>query len=270
MIDIVDPRTGELMDTDSVPGLAAVAALHAEHLEALTAAVEQLTEDRSTQPDGRGPFVWAELDAQAAAKAWRDLAAWVGWLRGRYPLARQVPLCWWRHAELVEELTALWLAWREAYTSKGAPWTAAADWHGRWLPEFLRRVGAGGWNVACEGQHKERVATLYDARGVDDPEQFDAHVALDVERRDHKQEANHQKESAVMNEATIRTALETGEARAIGELPGSPIAYQDTYWVPDEEGWIQVADDDVLKFLSDAERRLALADEAVARAERRS
>ena len=46
MIDIVDPRTGELMDTDSVPGLAEVAALHAEHLEALTDAVEQLTEDQ--------------------------------------------------------------------------------------------------------------------------------------------------------------------------------------------------------------------------------
>lgn len=268
MIDIVDPRTGELMDTDSVPGLAAVAALHAEQLEALTEAVEQLGEDRSSQPDGRGPFVWAELDAQTAAKAWRDLAAWVGWLRGRYPLARQVPLCWWRHPELVEELTALWLAWREAYHSKDAPWTAAADWHGRWLPEFLRRVGAGGWNVACEGEHKERVAALYDARATDDPEAFQAFVALDAERRNPNRSTTNEKESPMLNEATIRTALESGEARMVGSLPGSPIAYRDSYWVPDEEGWIQVADEHTLKYLSDAEHRLALADEAIARAER--
>jgi hypothetical protein len=50
VIDIVDPRTGELMDTDSVPGLAAVAALHAEHLEALTDAVEQLTTEYDDLP----------------------------------------------------------------------------------------------------------------------------------------------------------------------------------------------------------------------------
>ena len=72
----------------------------------------------------------------------------------------------------------------------------------------------------------------------------------------------------MLNEATIRTALEAGEARMVGSLPGSPIAYRDGYWVPDEEGWIQVADENTLKYLTDAEHRLALADEAIARAER--
>lgn len=179
-----------------------------------------------------------------------------------------MPLCWWRHPELVEELTALWLAWREAYQSKDAPWTAAADWHARWLPEFLRRVGAGGWNVACEGEHKERVAALYDARATDDPEAFEAFVVRDAERREPNRTKTDEKETPMLNEATIRTALEAGEARMVGSLPGSPIAFQGTYWVPDEEGWIQVGDEHTLKYLSDAEHRLALADEAIARAER--
>ncbi len=98
--------------------------------------------------------MWHDLTPHEAQRTWRALAEWVGWLRGRYPLAHQVPLCWWRHPELVEELTALWLAWRDAYVEKGAPLSAPADWHGRWLPEFLRRIGAGGWNLACEGEHK--------------------------------------------------------------------------------------------------------------------
>jgi hypothetical protein len=54
----------------------------------------------------------------------------------------------------------------------------------------------------------------------------------------------------------------------VGSLPDSPIAYRDTYWVPDEDGWVPVADEQTLKYLSDADHRLALADEAIARAER--
>ena len=183
--EIVDPRTGELMDTDSVPGLASVAALHDEQIYQLSAVVAQLQEadESSATTRSSGPYVWHTLSTDDAEKLWEALADWVGWLRGRYPLARQVPLCWWRHPELVEELTALWLAWREAYTEKGAPLTAAADWHGRWLPEFLRRVGAGGWNIACEGEHKERIKTLYDARRVDDESAFIDAVAQDLAER---------------------------------------------------------------------------------------
>jgi hypothetical protein len=276
--EIVDPRTGQLMDTDSVPGLAAVAALHDEQIYQLSAFVAQIqgADGSSVEAGSCGPYVWHTLSATDAAKLWEALADWVGWVRGRYPLARQIPLCWWRHPELVEELTALWLAWREAYTEKGAPLTAAADWHGRWLPEFLRRVGAGGWNIACEGEHKERIKTLYDDRRVDDESAFVDFVGRadsQVPARGAVAAAGHyneQKERQDMDDTTMQAALASGEARTLGDLPGSPVAYADAYWVRgDDGGWVAIGDAETVSFLADAERRMRLADEAVARAEER-
>ena len=274
---IVDPRTGELMDTDSVPGLASVAALHDDQIYQLSAVVAQLQEeeDSSATADLSGPYVWRTLSTHDAEKLWEALADWVGWLRGRYPLARQVPLCWWRHPELVEELTALWLAWREAYTEKGAPLTAAADWHGRWLPEFLRRVGAGGWNIACEGEHKERIKSLYDARRVNDESAFVDAVAQDLADRAESRPGaeaaaksdKEQKERTTMDDNTMQDALASGEARMLGDLPGSPVSYADTYWVRDDGGWAAIEDAETIAFLADAHRRMRLADEAVARTE---
>jgi len=54
---------------------------------------------------------------------------WVGWLVDHYSLDRRhVPQCWAEHWELVEELSALRLAWEGAYAT-----TAHADaplaWH---------------------------------------------------------------------------------------------------------------------------------------------
>ena len=270
--EILDPRTGELMDTDSVPGLATVAQLHDEQICQLSSIVEQLQDDSGGPLGSTGPYVWHTLAPADAEKLWSALADWVGWLRGRYPLARQVPLCWWRHPELVEELTALWLAWREAYTEKGAPLTAAADWHGRWLPEVLRRVGAGGWNIACEGEHKERIKSLYDDRRVDDELAFRESLRGEAAQWDQPmggsaREGKDQGRNgeAAMDDETMRTALETGDARAVGELADSPVAYSDTYWVPGEDGWVEVVDPDTIAFLSDADRRMRLADEALAR-----
>ena len=257
MIDIVDPRTGELMDTDSVPGLAQVAAMLVDQINELAAVVE---DDGSPRAEGKAPFVWTDLDPRAATRAWRQLARWVAWLRGRYPLARQVPLCWWRHPELVEELTALWFAWREAYTEKNAPLTAAADWHGRWLPEFLRRIGAGGWNVACEGEHKDRVVGLYDARAVDDEHDFEAFIASSPTQE--TEPFNETEEHVDADEMT--RALERGAARSVGDLPGSPVAYLDGYWLQADDGsWERIEDPETVAYLGDAERRLRLADKAV-------
>jgi hypothetical protein len=258
MIEIVDPRTGELMDTDSVPGLAEVAAMLVAHLGELTQAVNTLQQEDAPRSDGKAPFMWADLPPRVAAREWRKLGHWVGWLRGRYPLARQVPVCWWRHPELVEEVTALWFAWREAYTEKSAPLTAAADWHGRWLPELLRRIGAGGWNVACEAEHKERVVGLYDAHGVDDPDafgKFDPTGAMTE---------GPITEQARMDDIEMKQALELGEARTVGSLPGSPVQYLDGYWTQsDGASWVRIDDPAVTRYLTDAERRLELADRAV-------
>jgi hypothetical protein len=270
VIEIVNRATGELLDADSVPGLARIAALHDEQLEQLEATIEELLADRDTPTGGtQRPVVWAQLTPTEAHRTWRTLAAWVGWLRGRYPLANQVPMCWWRHPELVEELTAVWLAWRDAYVEKGAPLTAGADWHARVLPEFLRRIGAGGWNIACEVDHRPRVTSLYDARPVDDPDAFDHHITATTPPPEAPQQEDTMNQPTMdqptMDQPTMDRAVATGAARRVGELPGSPVAQDGRYWWQDGDQWVQIRSAETTAFLDEAQRRLALADESIQR-----
>jgi hypothetical protein len=261
VIEIVNRETGQIMDADSVPGLAEIAAVHDRQLAELRDLVAGNAEETANaRGPGSRPFVWADLTPVDAAATWTALARWVGWLRSRYPLARQVPRCWWRHPELVEELTALWLAWQEAYVAKGAPLTAAADWHGRWLPELLRRMRAGGWNIACEGEHKPTVESLYDRHQVDEPSEFHAATGARSTQPTQGEEMEH---------ASMQRALEVGTARLLGDLPGAPIAFDDRYWQRGEAGWIPVEDQDTIAFLTDAEERLRLAEQAANEAGRR-
>ena len=92
---------------------------------------------------------------------WQELGDWVDWIRHRYPLARRIPDCWAEHPELVEELTALWLAWQAAYVERDAPLTAAAEWHDRWLPGVLHRLEHGPFALDCGSSHRPRPSTLY-------------------------------------------------------------------------------------------------------------
>ena len=162
-------------------------------------------------------MVWTGSHRTMAADV-AGLADWVGWLRGRYPLAHRIPLCWWRHPELVEELTALWLAWRDAYVEKGAPLTAGADWHGRWLPEFLRRIGAGGWNLACEGDHRP-VESLYDDRQVDDTDRVQRSSRTAAVSRHRSIEEGSMEMDARMPRGTRSPR---GDANRLGELSRTP------------------------------------------------
>jgi hypothetical protein len=261
VIEIVNRQTGELLDTDSVPGLAEVAALHDERIERLAEMLEDLLDgDSGTAGRSRGPIVWDSLTELERARTWQQLADWVGWLRGRYPLAHQLPLCWWRHPELVEELTALWLAWRDAYVEKGAPLSGGADWHGRWLPDFLRRIGAGGWNLACEGEHRPLVDSLYDGRQDDDPRVF---TRLTQGRELTAGHVHLNRGDEEMQESVLEAKVASGAATRLGQLPDSPIAYGGRYWIPNGDKWIAVSSEQTVAFLADAERRLRLADEAV-------
>jgi hypothetical protein len=73
----------------------------------------------------------------------------------------KVQACWAEHPEIVEELTALWLAWQHAYTDSDAPLTAAADWHDRWLPGLLHRLQHGAFALDCSESHQDRPARSY-------------------------------------------------------------------------------------------------------------
>lgn len=106
-------------------------------------------------------WCWRSLGPGAQEELWAQLKDWVSWLRHRYPLAKKIPPCWPDHPELVEELTALWLAWHAAYEQRDASLTAAADWHDRWLPGVLHRLEHGIFAVDCSQVHKARPETMY-------------------------------------------------------------------------------------------------------------
>jgi hypothetical protein len=110
-------------------------------------------------PGSGTAWCWRTLTSRAADNLWALLGDWVAWLRSRYPLAGKVPACWAQHPELVEELTALHLAWRAAYTDPNAVPTAAADWHAHYLPGVLERIP--GWGVHCTDTHKPRPPGVY-------------------------------------------------------------------------------------------------------------
>lgn len=124
-------------------------------LEAVEGAAEAAS-DRTVSS-----WSWQHLDPDAAETLTTELGQWVDWVRQRYPLARRIPPCWGDHPEIVEELTALWLAWQAAYAEPDSPLTAAADWHDRWLPGVLHRLEHGPFALDCADHHNPRPSSAY-------------------------------------------------------------------------------------------------------------
>lgn len=78
------------------------------------------------------PINWNLLRAHEVELEWHELDQWVDWLRRSYGLpASIVPPFWYRHPELVWELSALHLHWLASY----AP-TQAATGSLAWQREF--------------------------------------------------------------------------------------------------------------------------------------
>jgi hypothetical protein len=123
--------------------------------------VEDTDESGSSRAGPVMSWCWREVGPRGAEALSRELTGWVRWIRHRYPLARRVPPCWSEHPEIVEELTALWLAWQAAYTEPDASLTAAADWHDRWLPGFLYRLEHGPFALDCSVTHRGRPTSAY-------------------------------------------------------------------------------------------------------------
>ncbi len=62
----------------------------------------------------------------------------------QYPgyLTDQIRPCWPNHPEARWELAWLYQLWSAAYLNKRAAPKDAADWHDRWAPGVIRRLGA--------------------------------------------------------------------------------------------------------------------------------
>jgi hypothetical protein len=92
------------------------------------------------------PVNWDLLTAEEAEGEWLDLNAWVDWLRASYGLpVAVVPPLWHRHDELVWELSALHVAWLNAYDPDSPP-SAPLAWH-REFAEARHRLR--DWVTTC-------------------------------------------------------------------------------------------------------------------------
>ncbi|MGH3356647.1 MAG: hypothetical protein ACRDOJ_12175 [Nocardioidaceae bacterium] len=260
---------------DEVAALQATVEIHQLSLNRLSAEVRQLT-DRLTQQDAHAantmeaadagadaskedgnddkpaPWCWRHLPDRQASALWRELADWLTWLHTRYPLAESLPSCWWRHPDVVEEITAAHAAWKAAYTSTGASPYGPGEWHERWLPGLEHRLATRWKTGRCTEAHQDRGTAAY-GRAVDDPDAFtqqtkpsaeDSHSAPDV---------------VPMTEITDTVA--NGEAEVIGADLGDPLYWQGRFWqlTADADGYGQVTDPDQLRVLRQARRRLRLA-----------
>lgn len=136
--------------------------LASEFTDAVTGVFDRLNDEREAWSGVQArPWSWRDVGPQAVDELWQQLSAWVAWIRGRYPLATRIPACWAAHPEIVEELTALWLAWQQAYQSAEPPLTGPSEWHDRWLPGVLHRLEHGPFALDCATGHKARPPHLY-------------------------------------------------------------------------------------------------------------
>jgi len=109
------------------------------HLAALAEQISGLVEREGATP--RLPS-WTELGAEEARAAWARLARWMSSvLFPRYPATTEIIRdCWYRHPELVEQMSWLHIAWALAYQNPKSSISTAAEWHNRWLPAVLART----------------------------------------------------------------------------------------------------------------------------------
>lgn len=110
-----------------------------EHLSVLAERISALVE--GSESETRLPS-WTEMDAEQARIAWTQLIRWMQTvLFRRYPTSTEVIKdCWYRHPEIVEQLSWLHVAWALAYHNASSSISTAAEWHGRWLPAVLGRA----------------------------------------------------------------------------------------------------------------------------------
>lgn len=100
----------------------------------------------SSAPIGAHIVKWRSLTDADARTAWIQLRDWVEWFTVRYQISESVvPACWFKHGDLVEELSALHTAHTVAFHPSDSGF-GPIGWHERLtlaLPR-LRRAYAGG------------------------------------------------------------------------------------------------------------------------------
>lgn len=124
-----------------------------ERLEDLAEQVRVLAELHEAGGSDGPVWDWSAMTTDQATRAWQELTGWVeGVLLPRNPglHVKQrrdggIPTggwadCWYAHPEAVEELSALYGTWKQAYAAKDRSAAKVAEWRDRWLPGTRTRL----------------------------------------------------------------------------------------------------------------------------------
>jgi hypothetical protein len=213
--------------------LAQVLEALARRLDSLEALVEALTDQLVEAPAG-GPWAWRDLGPSQRRALLIELRDWVDWLIARYELrgeAETIPPCWFLHPVAVEELTALMVAWKTAYSRKEtAPSDALVNWHDRWLWPTLDRLNVQlhVWAKCTGGSH----VPPRPAPPFTDEASFTSFLGEVSPRSD---PARHIGPAEALDGTAAQAMLSSGDAVALlPDDPWSPFRYRDRwYGVPD-------------------------------------
>lgn len=149
-LEVLRRRLGKLDDLSTrVTDLARV----------VTNLVADVASGTATGAGGAPATSWLALaDDEPTARAVLDeLTGWMTHVYLCYADARRsLPPCWLWHPDIVEELLWLMQAWTAAYRDDDATVARAADWHDRYRPGVVRRVGELSKNCSLEEHQAHR------------------------------------------------------------------------------------------------------------------
>lgn len=127
-----------------------------------------LADDDRVQPlpDEIVAVNWRTLTDDDAAAAWAELADWVDWFVQRYQYnTKIVPACWYKHGDLVEELSALHTAWQVSYSALDGGY-GPIGWHER-LTVAIGRL-ASRYPSECTTGHSNPIKVTVATVGATD------------------------------------------------------------------------------------------------------
>lgn len=121
-------------------------------------AAREAADEEGTVP--AGVWSWASATRVERADRIREVGDWLFLvIRPRYPIRTAgILACWAWHPAVQEELSWLYGCWLDVYASQTGTYTAAGDWHDRWLDGVLRRFKADSEFGECEQRHGEQLA----------------------------------------------------------------------------------------------------------------
>ena len=61
----------------------------------------------------------------------------------------------------------------------------------------------------------------------------------------------------------MQRAVDNGAAKVMGNLPDAPVSMNGEFWSKAGDDWVAIESADTIAFLRDADRRMAMADQAV-------